>query len=1208
MPIKDLFERDVERDIPPVVYFHENAPEKLASEVEEYIITGGYADGDPRQKRIKDGIHESMVRLLQAMHQEQERGPELPGSWISGFYGSGKSSFAKLLGYALDGKQLPDGTTLAEALLKRDDSAKSQELRDAYEKFTAKLTAMAVVFDIGSVARDDEHIHAAIVRQVQKRLGYCSTSDIVAEHELKLERDKEYDAFLAQAKETLGRPWSEAKDRSQADDDFSAVLHALHPDKYVEPMAWIDSRAGTTNQGMAVTEAVAAISDMLRFRAPGRTLIIVIDEVSQYVHESEDRMLKLQSLVSDLGKRMKRQAWLLVTGQQKLEDTAETVVLGKLKDRFPPHLRVHLGTTNIRDVVHRRLLKKDPKREADLRALFDEHRSDLKLYAYKCEDITEEDFVEIYPMLPGHIDLILDITTNLRARSTRVQGDTHAVRGLLQLLGELFRAQKLAERDVGDLVSIDAIYEVLHTALDNDTQNTLTRIFDHCAKHDDDEAARVARAVALLELVQEKEPTTAEHVAKCLYPRLGAGSEVDAVTNALERLREEGLLGLSEKTGYKIQSTAGQEWDKERNAFGVGSEDVSTLVREMLGALLAEAEPPRHGARKFPFAALYSDGRSASDVRIKDGRGDDAVVTIDFRYVPADEAASDQWVPKSDSEGLQDRILWVVGEHGQTGDLARRVVRSRRMINRYTPRRESLGNQKKQLLIQEEAHKDELESQLRAQTAEAFLHGTFYFRGGRFSPRELGGSFSTALHNVAERLIDKLYPHFIDIAVTPKELEQLLAHELSGPSSKFLEGGAGGKGLGIISLDGGRYHANCEGQVPARIMSFIDKEQGVSGSQLYAHFGGPPYGYAADIVRACVLGLLRGTQVRIQADDGATVTSVRDPDVVELFTKERKFRKANIFPSKGEGIGARERVRICKLFDQHFGTSLERDNDAIADAVDKHFKPKREQLREVEAALAKIDKPLPPALDKLISAFEQCTRSRHTEPIVHAVSKNLDALRDGLEQLGIYHAELTHASDAVQQLRRSAEVRDAMLAQLEAVGDAGEVAEDGQELTELLASDRPWRSIHELEPLVMRIIKQYQAKRRSLLGDQETQADAARERIKRRKGFELLNPDQAHRVLRPITEALYDTSEAAVAPSLQVIRDTIGARLERAEEEANELLDHELEKQNEQPVIRLDTGIRGREIINEAQLKALLTELEDRIGKLLADKKRVRLW
>ena len=44
MIIRDLFVSDVTRDIPPVVYFHEQSPEKLAAEVSEYIITGGWPE------------------------------------------------------------------------------------------------------------------------------------------------------------------------------------------------------------------------------------------------------------------------------------------------------------------------------------------------------------------------------------------------------------------------------------------------------------------------------------------------------------------------------------------------------------------------------------------------------------------------------------------------------------------------------------------------------------------------------------------------------------------------------------------------------------------------------------------------------------------------------------------------------------------------------------------------------------------------------------------------------------------------------------------------------------------------------------------------------------------------------------------------------------------------------------------------------------
>ena len=56
MRIRELFQNDVTRPIAPVVYFHEDDPAKLRTEVREYIITGGYLEGDPRARRAKSGI------------------------------------------------------------------------------------------------------------------------------------------------------------------------------------------------------------------------------------------------------------------------------------------------------------------------------------------------------------------------------------------------------------------------------------------------------------------------------------------------------------------------------------------------------------------------------------------------------------------------------------------------------------------------------------------------------------------------------------------------------------------------------------------------------------------------------------------------------------------------------------------------------------------------------------------------------------------------------------------------------------------------------------------------------------------------------------------------------------------------------------------------------------------------------------------------
>ena len=850
MLIRELFVSDVTRDIPPVVYFHEQSPDKIAAEVSEYIVTGGWPAHHPNHRRVPDGIHEQYVRLLHGIVAElgNAGGPELPNAWISGFYGSGKSIFAKLLGLALDGVALPDGTSLAEALLRRDTSPRSAELRDAWRELRQKIDPLAVVFDIGSVARDNEHIHSAAVRQVQRKLDYCSTDPIVADFELKLERDGKWADFEKVAQETLGHPWADAKDKQLAEEDFSHVMSMMFPEKYTDPMSWYTSRAGAHARAESPEEAVAAVRDMLRFRRPRATLFLVMDEVSQYVISNKDRVDRLRAFATALGATMKGKVWLLALGQQKLDEDAGDSFLIWAKDRFPPNLRVHLAATNIRDVVHKRLLQKKPEHEAQLRSLFEKHRASLMLFAYGCENITSEEFVEVYPMLPGHIDLLLRITSALRTRSARAQGDDQAIRGLLQLLGELFRDQKLADMPVGALVTLDQIYEVQHTALDSDVQASMARILNQCADDGSTLQTRVAKAVVLLELIQDTMPTDAKLVAQCLYDVVDRGSQISHVTEALETLRRHNLLGYSEQQGYKIQSSTGEEWERERRDIGVARETVSEVVQGALKFLLATPERPKLQGRPFPWAGMFSDGRRFEDVVLADPR-DAAAVSIDFRFLASEERTESAWVRRSAEVPLSDRLVWLCGDTEQIEQVARELARSRGMVKKLKPRRESLNPARKLLLQQEENRSEDLERTARDTVEAAWMAGRIFFRGRPIVPPEHGATFAGALHAVATRILQELFPHFFATTIVPSELQQLLMAELSGPSPKFLTGE-----LGILDLDAGRYVSSCSGVVPVRVQEHIKKEVGLSGGSLLAHFVGPPYAYPDNVVKACVAG------------------------------------------------------------------------------------------------------------------------------------------------------------------------------------------------------------------------------------------------------------------------------------------------------------------------------------------------------------------
>ncbi len=1205
MQIKTIFAADVTRDIPPVVYFHETDAHKVQDEVSEYIITGGYPESDPRHKRMKSGIHEQFVRLLNniALELKRPEGVELPASWISGFYGSGKSSFAKLLGLALDRMVLPDRRELSDALLARDDSPNAPEFRAAWKAVADRIDSMAVVFDIGAMARENEDVHAVARRKIQERLDYCSTSHHVADYELKLELDRKWEAFLECAQKVLGKPWREARSHQLAEDEFSQVLHVMYPDLYTDPLSWADSRAGSqSGAGSSVAETTRIIADMLELRAPGKTLFIVVDEVSQHIYQNDSRMLKLQSMVSDLGQKLKGRVWLMATGQQKLEDAEEKTVLGKLKDRFPPRLRVHLSPTNIRDVVHKRLLKKAPDQEGTLRELFQKYRSDLKLYGYCCEAITEDDFVEVYPMLPGHVDLIMQITTEMRLHSTRGKGDDYAIRGLLQLLGELFREQRLGEKELGELVTLDRIYDVQHTALDTDLQNTMARILSQGAVIEDPQAAGVAKAVALLELIQEQEPTTLQLICQCLYSRLGMGNQEPGVQKILNMLCDEGLLSYSEKQGYKIQSSAGQEWQREREARSVTGAETHKVVAEKLKELVGALERPKYKKKGFPWAAFFCDAKDTQNEQRLQSPLDAAVAMVDFRYLNTKEDRSPLfWTGESNSQNLRDRIIWVNGKTDAETRI-RELVKSRKILNRYSSHASSLPPNKQRLYYEEQGRCEDLEKKAASAVAESYMAGEIYFRGRRIEKQPHGVTFSTALLGVAEAILPELYSRYMDMAVTPGELNQLLEPNLSGPSTKFMSGG-----LGILDLDAGKYIATCSGEVPARIQEYIRENSGVSGRDLLTAFGKPPYGHPPDVVKACLAGLLRGAKVRVRPEAGAEITSIRDPGAKDMFQKDREFKRADILPPADQGISARDRIAICKFFNACLNVDIDRENDAIADAVFHHFPQQVNRIQELEGKWNRLpERPeLPEQIRNLRKALEECKRSRHVEPTVLALKKHLDVLRDGTEQLGIQLAELT--DENLNAVVRAMDVLEHHAAQLEAVGKTDGVEAAISAVRKQLSGDRPWREIGDVAAEIEAIKERYQEVRLDLIGRQEANAQEIRDRTKRRAGFERLDGDGSHHVLRPITEALCDTTPEAVQPTLESLWDSVAARLREAEEEANGRLDDLLARITKQQVVKVRHNLNGREFGAMDEADAALKELRERLAARLEGKDDIRV-
>jgi hypothetical protein len=583
---------------------------------------------------------------------------------------------------------------------------------------------------------------------------------------------------------------------------------------------------------------------------------------------------------------------------------------------------------------------------------------------------------------------------------------------------------------------------------------------------------------------------------------------------------------------------------------------------------------------------------------------DEAAVRVDCRFLPSEERTESTWVRRSAESALADRLIWVAGESETVEQLSRELHRSRAMVSKYEPRRESLSGARKLLLQQEKNRIEDIEKRVREAIAEAWMAGRLYFRGRALSPRDQGGSFGVAVNGAATLILPELYPHFIATQILSAELMPLIAAELAGPSPKFMPGE-----LGILELDSGRYVPACSGVVPRRVQERIESEGGLAGASLLACFGGPPYGYTVNVVKACIAGLLRAGKVCIQPEGGNEITAIRDAGVRDLFEKDRAFRRATCFPAGEDDIGFRARARICKFFEERLQHPMEREDHAIAAAVGQYFPSLAQQQRAVLTSLDRLpgERRGPDLLRRLGEALDQCVSvCRQTKPTVKLVKRFLDVLSDGVQQLQMLAAELT--PEAIQAVRTLHQGLTVQAAQLSEIGNLTPKIETVMaRLTEQLAAERPWCDIAALEPDLETIRSAYRAERERLLQWQEEQAEQARAGIRSRPGFSTLTADQSHRVLRPLTRVLTDTTGDAVAPTLSQLHDPFILALQRAEEEVNDTL-YEILSEGAQPLVkRVDLRLRNRELTSEAEVEALVSEIREQLLEQLRAGARVRL-
>ena len=550
--IREIFSKPIDRTIEEVIKVEQADEKAVLVELDEYIPT--------------EYLREQYSRV----YEEIASGPANPregiGIWVSGFFGSGKSLFAKILGYTVAARKV--GTKTASELFKAKlDDPQVAALLDS---ITTRIPFRSVIFDVSmdrGVRLANERLTEIVYKALLRELNYAEDFDL-AELEIALEGDNKLDAFQNKFQQLHNQSWEKRRLLGLALNEASAVLHEMEPKTY--PAA--DSYANSVGRGRAdidPNKLARRAYELTARRLPKHALIFIIDEVGQYVSRSVDKMLDLQAIVQSFGVESKNRVenkkavspcWIVVTSQEKLDEVVNSldskkIELARLHDRF--RITVDLKQSDIAEITARRVLDKKPEASTILGKRYEENEGRLKQFAAlertsRNTTITKDSFVRLYPYVPYQIELCVDIVAGLRLRRGAHRHVGGSNRTIIKQAQELMinPRTRLGESPIGDLVTLDKVYELLY--LGNLLPSEVSREIDEAAKNlpGQEMAIKVAKAIALLEPVKDL-PRTPHNLAAVLYPSVTAGSILPEVEKAIAALEKAQVIRNSEE-GYKL--------------------------------------------------------------------------------------------------------------------------------------------------------------------------------------------------------------------------------------------------------------------------------------------------------------------------------------------------------------------------------------------------------------------------------------------------------------------------------------------------------------------------------------------------------------------------------------------------------------------------------------------------------------------------------
>ena len=970
-----MFEKEIDRDIQGVIIVGQSEAENVAQELDEYVVT------KELQKHFADFFSAYKKGIVGTT-------PKM-GVWISGFFGSGKSHFLKILSYLLANKFVGDKKAIeyfADDSLTEGKPKIVDRIVLADMKLAADTDTDVVLFNIDSKSDSNSkqnkdaivHVFLKVFNEMQ---GFCGAMPFLADLERKLTEEGQYNEFKQKFEEVYGEAWEDSRqDFDFIQDDVVEVLTGMDFMSEAAARNWCEKAAEPYQ--ISIEDFAKRVKAYIDRKGNNHHVVFLVDEIGQYIGEDSKLMLNLQTVTEELGKECMGKAWVIVTSQQDIDSV--TKVKGndfsKIQGRFDT--RLSLSSANVDEVIKKRILEKKETPAQTLRLLYGQKATiiknlitfndgvEKKLYA------DENDFACVYPFVPYQFNLLASVLTSIRTHGASGKHLSEGERSMLAMFKE--SAMEYKECEVGTIIPFHAFYDALENFLDHGHRGVIIRAYENDMINPEHKekvfAVDVLKVLFMIKYVDKVVVANIDNITSLMVEGIDDDriSLKGKVEDALKVLMRQNLV---QKNGdiYVFLTDEEQEINREIESQSVEMAEIINKVSELIYEDIFTDKkykyPAFNGRYSFHFNQIVDDRP------YKPTQNFDVGVRI---LTPASDYGTDETTLRMVS-GQGREVLVVLPDDRAFMDEIQRYLKIEKYLRLNTS----------SALSKYESIKEAKRLEMRERNANAKLFLTeslkdavIYVNGDRaqINVKEVSARINEALGRLVKTVYHKL--NYIDAAMGEDEIRKLL--KTSNQLTLNLEGGTEPN---IHALDDVLQYVagNSRMHVKTSMKSIKDR------------FMKAPYGFVEDDVQWLVAKLFKRGELSFFVN-GASVTMMNKDveEIINYITKKAFVEK--LMMEERVRVQDKDKKVVRDILKELFHTSSPSDDEDAAMNYFISFANKLiTELRVMKKDYDRVKYPGLKVIEEGIRIMSDIVQIQSPVEFFQTVSKKQDDLLDFAE-------------------------------------------------------------------------------------------------------------------------------------------------------------------------------------------------------------------